>query len=188
MLRDRVAERWRRDLPFEELVFDRFERAEKLGFGKGTSIYQSSLVFQDVQVGANTWIGPFTVLDGTGGLVIGDYCSISSGVQIYTHDSVKWAVSGGKAAYEHAPVHIGSCCYIGSQTVIAKGVTIGPHSIVGACSFVNRDLPPYTIAVGVPCRAIGHVRIGDDGEVTLAYFDEQAPPDSAVPDRKPSSP
>jgi acetyltransferase-like isoleucine patch superfamily enzyme len=166
-LQDETREKWNRDLPLEELLVDRWERAKSLGFGEGTSIYQSSYVFGDVRVGRDTWIGPLTLLDGTGGLDIGDNCSISTGVQIYTHDTVKWAVSAGVAPYEHAPVEIGSYCYIGSQSVIAKGVTIGERTVVGACSFVNQDLPPRTIAVGTPCRPIGRVEIHEDGEVAL---------------------
>lgn len=167
-LRATVRQRWQRDLPLTELLFDRWERARSLGFGEGTSIYHNSYIFGDVKVGEKTWIGPFTLLDGSGGLTIGSNCSISAGVQIYTHDTVKWAVSGGKATYERAPVQIGDCCYIGSQTVIAKGVTIGAHSIIGSCAFVNRDIPPYTIAVGVPCRPIGRVVIDGD-DVQLIY-------------------
>jgi acetyltransferase-like isoleucine patch superfamily enzyme len=166
-LREGMRAKYDRDLPLEELLSDRWERARSLGFGEGTSIYHNSYVYGPVKVGRNTWIGPFTLLDGTGGLEIGSTCSISSGVQIYTHDTVKWAVSGGTAAYERAPVRIGDACYIGPQSVIAKGVTIGEHSVVGAHSFVNRDIPPYTVAAGAPCRAIGRVVIGDGGEVRL---------------------
>jgi acetyltransferase-like isoleucine patch superfamily enzyme len=156
-LRSEMREKWHRDLPLEELLFDRWERARQLGFGEGASIYHNSYVYGDVQVGEHTWIGPFTLLDGSGGLRIGSNCSISAGVHIFTHDSVQWALSGGAAPYERAPVSIGDCCYIGSQTVIAKGVTIGDHCVVGACSFVNRDLPPFTIAAGSPCRPTGRV-------------------------------
>lgn len=166
-LQAEVRERWSRDLPFDELVFDRWERARSLGFGKGTSIYHNSYVYGEVQVGKDTWIGPHTLLDGTGGLVIGDNCSVSTGVQIFTHDTVKWALSGGRAAYEHAPVSIGSCCYLGSQSVVSMGVSIGDHTVVGACSFVNRDLPPHSVAVGIPCRPIGHVEVDGEGDVRL---------------------
>jgi acetyltransferase-like isoleucine patch superfamily enzyme len=161
-LRTETRERWQRDLPFDELLFDRWERARALGFGEGASVYQSCHVFGEVTVGEGTWIGPFTVLDGSGGLSIGSTCSISAGVQIYTHDTVRWALSGGAAAYEHASVRIGDRCHIGAHTVIAKGVTIGDECVVGASSFVNRDLPPRTVAVGSPCRPIGRVEI--DGE------------------------
>jgi len=166
-LRRKVRRRWQRDLPLEELLFDRWERARSLGFGEGTSLYHNSYVYGDVRVGKNTWIGPFTLLDGTGGLTIGDYCSISAGVHIYTHDTVKWAVSGGKAAPERGAVSIGNCCYIGSQTVVIKGVSIGDHCVVGACSFVNGDLPPWTVAFGMPCRPRGRVELDESGNVSL---------------------
>jgi len=166
-LRDETREHWQRALPLEEMLFDRWERAKSLGFGEGSSIYHNSYVYGDVKVGSNTWIGPFTLLDGSGGLDIGNHCSISAGVHIYTHDTVKWALSGGKAEYEHASVKIGNCCYIGSQTVIAKGVTIRDHSLIGACSFVKESVPPYTIAFGAPCRPVGRVQVDGSGNVTL---------------------
>jgi len=163
----RMKKRWDRDLPFDELLFDRFQRARNLGFGEGSSVYHNSYVYGDVKVGRSTWIGPFTLLDGTGGLEIGDWCSISAGVQIYTHDSVKWALSGGKLPYERSPVRVGNRCYIGSKTVIAKGVTIGDQCVVGACSFVNKSLPPNSIAAGIPCKVIGTVRTDD--EISFHY-------------------
>ena len=167
VLRDRTREQWNRDLPFYELLFDRWERARENGFGEGASIYHSSYVFGDVEVGANTWIGPHTLLDGSGGLRIGSNCSISTGVQIYTHDTVKWAVSGGKAAYEYAPVSIGDSCYVGPQSVVVKGVTVGDECVVGACSFVNRPLPAGSVAVGIPCRVVGRVERREDGDVEI---------------------
>jgi len=166
-LRQDMRERWHRDLPFEELLFDRWERASALGFGERANIYHNSYVYGDVTVGEHTWVGPYTLLDGTGGLSIGKYCNISAGVQIYTHDTVKWVLSGGKAKYEYAPVSIGDCCHIGSQSVVIKGVTIGAHSVIGGCSFVNRDIPPYTVAFGVPCRPAGRVEVDDDGNVSI---------------------
>lgn len=168
-LRDTMRKNWKRDLPFDEMVFDRWERAKSLGFGEGSSIYHNSYVYGDVTVGRNTWVGPFTLLDGSGGLTIGDYCSISAGVHIYTHDTVKWAVSGGKAPYERAPVRIGNCCHIGGQTVIAKGVTIGDHCVIGACSFVNKDIASHTIAIGTPCKPVGVVKVNAGDAIELEY-------------------
>jgi len=161
-LQDKMRFKWDRDLPLEELLFDRWDRAKHLGFGEGTSIYHNSYVYGAVKVGKNTWIGPFTLLDGGGGLEIGDFCSISAGVQIYTHDTTRWAVSGGKHPYEKAPVKIHDCCHIGATAVIGKGVTVGPHSIVGAGSFVRQDVPPYTIVSGVPARVIGKIKLSGE--------------------------
>lgn len=149
-----VRDQWNRSVPFGVYIVDRWVKARELGFGEGTSIYDSALLLGDVAVGRNTWIGPFTILDGSGGLVIGDDCSISAGVQIYTHNTVKWAVSGGVHAPEYAPVRIGNRCYISPNAIINKGVTIGDGSVIGANSFVNSDLPAETKAWGTPARAI----------------------------------
>jgi len=168
-----VRAEWRRSLPLGDLVADRWQRAAALGFGEGASIYDSAVVLGDVKVGRGTWIGPQVLLDGSGGLTIGATCSISAGVQIYTHDSVAWALSGGRAEYEHAPVAIGDHCYIGPQTIVTKGVTIGRRCLIGANSIVNKDLPDQSIAFGSTCRIVGRVEVGDDGAVTLMYTDTQ---------------
>jgi acetyltransferase-like isoleucine patch superfamily enzyme len=154
-LEDEVGRRWQRSLPFGDHIVDRFERARRLGFGEGASLYDSSLVIGRVAVGRKTWIGPFTVLDGSGGLEIGDYCSISAGVQIYTHDTVDWALSGGEAEPKRSPVRIGSRCYLGPNVVVARGVTIGDGCVIGAKSLVLRDVPAGSKAYGTPCRVVG---------------------------------
>lgn len=146
---------WDRTLSFGDYIVDRWQKAQNLGFGEGASIYDSALILGDVSVGRNTWIGPFTILDGSGGsLSVGDYCSISAGVQIYTHDTVKWAISGGAAPPEKASVKIGNRCYIGPNSIISKGVTIGDGCVIGANSFVNRDLLPGSRAWGTPAKSM----------------------------------
>ena len=168
-----LLEKWSRSLPFGDGIVDRWERAKFLGFGDGASIYDSAVVIGDVKVGVKTWIGPSTVLDGSGGgLTIGSYCSISAGVQIYTHDSVRWALSGGIAEYERAPVSIGSSTYIGPMTIVGKGVRIGEHCLVGANSVVNKDLPDFSIAYGTTCRVVGKVRVS--GKKVELVYDEDA--------------
>ena len=154
-----VSLAYKRTLPFADYVVDRWEKASLLGFGEGSSIYDSALVFGDVRVGVNTWIGPFTVLDGSGGLQIGDHCEISAGVQIYTHDTVKRAITGGEHAIERSPTVVGSRCYLGPNVIVSRGVTIGDGCIVGANSFVNTDIPPGMKAWGSPARPVGPVVI-----------------------------
>lgn len=143
-----------RSLPINELLLDRWERAIRLGFGAKTSIYNSAYVFGDVIVGKETWIGPFTVLDGTGGLSIGDNCSISAGVQIYSHDTVQWAISGGQSEYVYQKTEIGNNCYIGPNSVISKGVVLEDGCIVGANSFVNKSFVKGSKIAGSPAKNI----------------------------------
>ena len=97
---------------------------------------------------------------------------ISSGVHIYTHDTVKWALTGGKALEERASTRIGDCCYIGPLTVLSKGIEIGEHSVIGAKSYVNTDIPPFSIAFGTPAEVKGRVIIKND-EVELEYYENK---------------
>lgn len=170
-LRADMAERFQRDLPLQDLLTDRWERARNLGFGDGSSIYQSAYVYGDVTVGADTWIGPMVLLDGSGGLTVGAGCNLSAGVQVYTHDTVARVLSHGRSPIATAPVAIEDHCHLGAQAVVAKGVTIGSHSVVGACAFVNRDVPSYSVVAGVPARVIGRVVVDRDGAVALVYDD-----------------
>ena len=147
-----VRARWSRSLPFGDYIVDRWQKAQRLGFGEGSSIYDSALVLGNVKVGRNTWVGPFTVLDGSGGLEIGDNCSISAGVQIYSHDTVKWATSGGVDPPDRDTVYIGHRCYIGPNAIISKGVKIGDGCVIGANSLVNADIPSGARAWGTPAR------------------------------------
>lgn len=143
-----------RSLPFADLLFDRWERAKLLKFGEGTSIYDSSHIFGNVKVGKNTWIGPFTILDGSGGLTIGNNCSISASVQIYSHDTVKWATSGGEEKYEYANTSIGNNCYLAPNSIIAMGVSLGDGCIIGANSFVKNSFPAGSKIAGTPAKSL----------------------------------
>jgi acetyltransferase-like isoleucine patch superfamily enzyme len=166
-----TRQNWDRSIPFSDALFDRWERARDLGFGEGSSVFDSVHVLGQVNVGKNVWIGPFVMLDGSGAqLTIGDHCDISAGVHIYTHDTARRCVSMGAAAILTDPVSIGSGTYIGSQAVILPGTVIGSRCVIGANSFVNRDVHDRTIVVGSPAREIGRVE-GDGDEIRFVYSD-----------------
>lgn len=141
-----------RFVPTADLVIDRWHRAKFYGFGSGASIYDSALVIGDVTVGESTWIGPWTVLDGSGGLTIGSFCSISAGAQIYSHNSVAWATSGGKVDVQRAATRIGDHTYIGPSAVIEAGSDIGVGCVVGALSLVRGCVPSGYRAYGSPAQ------------------------------------
>ncbi|MEN8215383.1 MAG: DapH/DapD/GlmU-related protein [Pseudomonadota bacterium] len=73
-------------------------------------------------------------------------------MQIYSHDSVKWAISGGKESYEYAKTTIEDNCYIAPNVIIQKCITIGKGSIIGANSFVNKNIPLNSKAYGTPVK------------------------------------
>ena len=167
----RLRQQFDRSLPMQDALFDRWQRARDLGFGDKTSIYNSAVVLGPVTVGEETWIGPYVIFDAAGGCIeIGSTCSISCGVHIYTHDTIAWALSGGKLEPRRAPVKIGDRCYIGSQSVVTAGVTIGNGCVVAANSVVNRDVPDDTVVGGSPARRLGKVAFRA-GKPVLIYDD-----------------
>lgn len=158
-----------RSVSFGDVFVDRWERARKLGFGDKTNIYDSSLVIGDVKVGSDCWIGPYTILDGSGSLSMGNFCTISAGVHIYTHDNVKNTLSSGKLPIERKAVVIADNCYLAPNVIIAKGVNLGSHCVIAVGSFVNNSFPDFSIIAGVPAGQIGIVKMEKD-RVQFEYF------------------
>jgi acetyltransferase-like isoleucine patch superfamily enzyme len=153
-LRARMYKHHNRHVPISDLIFDRWETAQFYGFGEGTSCYNSVLILGDVKVGKDCWIGPNVILDGSGGLEIGDHCSISAGVQIYTHHTVARSTTMGVAPIERAATRIGDGVYIGPNSVLQMGCAVGSRAMIGAMSFVNIDVPEDGKCFGTPARLI----------------------------------
>jgi acetyltransferase-like isoleucine patch superfamily enzyme len=113
-------------------------------------------------IGEGTWIGAFTVIDGSGGLTIGSGCDIASGVHVYTHSSVLRCVSGREFnVVERQRVTIGDRVFIGANAVVNMGITIGDEAIIGAGSVVTTDVPARAVVAGVPAKQIGTVDLSD---------------------------
>jgi carbonic anhydrase/acetyltransferase-like protein (isoleucine patch superfamily) len=170
-LRKSMKAEYNRVLPSNELLFDRWEKAKLLNCGENSSIYDSSVILGEVSIGKNVWVGPFTLLEGINGkLSIGDYCNISTGVQIVTHDTVENVLTSGRTPAATGDVSVGNNTYIGGHTIITKGVTIGHHCVIGANSLVNKDIPDYSIAFGTPVKVMGKVLIDENDQVTYEYY------------------
>ncbi|HOB05085.1 MAG TPA: acyltransferase [Propionibacteriaceae bacterium] len=119
-------------------------------------------ILGDPLIGDGTWIGPFCLMDGSGGLTIGSGCDFAAGTHVYTHSSALRCVSGRRhPAVDRAPVVIGDRVFVGANCVIQMGVTIGDESIISAGSVVTRDVPPRTVVAGVPARVVGTVDLTD---------------------------
>lgn len=105
-----------------------------------------------------------TVVDGTAPwlLTIGDHVRITEGVRILVHDYA-WsvlkhyssdAVLPGSVLGAQSPVEIGSCVFIGMNTVVTRGARIGDHVIIGAGSVVTGECPSGGVYAGNPARRI----------------------------------
>jgi acetyltransferase-like isoleucine patch superfamily enzyme len=100
-------------------------------------------------------------------IVIGDDVIMSWGVTIVDHDShsIEWEKrrndvrdwSEGRKDWDYVPqagVVVKDRAWIGFNVSILKGVTIGEGAVIGACSVVTRDVPPYVVAAGNPARVV----------------------------------
>ena len=112
-------------------------------------------------IGADVWIGAFTLIDGLGGLKIGRGCNISSGAQILSHSTARRCVTERKYPdVDRRPTELGEFVFVGANAVVQMGAKIGDHSIIGAGAVVLEDtiVPPYSLVVGVPARVVRDIR------------------------------
>lgn len=118
-------------------------------------------IIGDPKIGKGTWIGAFCVIDGQGGLEIGEGCDISSGAHILTHSTVRRCVSERRYnKVDQSPTKVGDFVFIGENATVLKGVEIGHHSVIGAGAVIKEDtkIPPYSLVVGVPGRQIRNIK------------------------------
>ncbi len=117
-------------------------------------------------------------------LLIGDDVIMSWGITIVDHDShsVDWEMrrddvrdwGQGQKNWEHiahAPVVVKDKVWIGFNVSILKGVTIGEGAVIGACSVVTRNIPPYALAVGNPANVVRSLKVSTNPAEKLSSPD-----------------
>ena len=109
-----------------------------------------------IDLGSRVYLGPYTVIYGHGGVTIGDNCLIAMHCSILSSNHT--VSPPGTPIYTQPdvllPTKIGADVWLGANVTVIGGVTIGDGCVVGAGSVVTSDLPPNSIAVGVPARVI----------------------------------
>ena len=89
-------------------------------------------------------------------ITLGDNVRISSKVQSVTHDGGTWAFRNLYAdmhnVVKFGPITVGEGTFIGAESIIMPGVSIGKHAVIGAGSIVTKDVPDETVWIGVPAR------------------------------------
>lgn len=126
---------------------DRFKdwRSPEIEDGKPTKYNWVVQYSAGLQLGERTDIGAFTYINAQAGVVIEDEVQIGSHCAIYSVSTID---------DKRGTVALRRNCRIGSHTVVMPGVTVGENAVVGACSFVNRDIPANALAFGVPARVV----------------------------------
>ncbi len=110
-----------------------------------------------IWIGDNVHIGPHAMLDGVGGVTIGNGVIIAPKVTIYSR-SHNFNYSLAALLYDNimicGEVKIGDYVWIGANTIILPGVSIGCGAVIGAGAVVSKDIPDYAVAVGNPAKVI----------------------------------
>jgi acetyltransferase-like isoleucine patch superfamily enzyme len=110
-----------------------------------------------IRLGENVFIGPYTVVYGHGGVEIGDHTLVAMHCRIVSSNhatpSPEQTIRGEPD--QPLPTKIGRDVWLGAGVTVLAGVTIGDGCVVGAGAVVTRDLPPYSIALGLPAHVTG---------------------------------
>ena len=98
-------------------------------------------------------------------ITIGQNVWITAGCQLLCHQrdisKYKVGVAVMDLPLKYAPITIKDGAHIGIGSIIMPGVTIGEGAVIGAGSVVTRDIPPYCVAVGAPCKPIKYFQQPD---------------------------
>jgi len=98
---------------------------------------------ENLKTGKNFDIGEFTYINSEKGVKIEDWVQIGSHCSIYSHSTID---------EKEGLVHLKKNCKIGTHSTIMPNVTIGVNSIVGAYSFVSKNIPDNELWMGVPAK------------------------------------
>lgn len=98
-----------------------------------------------LELGRKTDIGAFSYINAKYGVTIEDEVQIGSHCSIYSVSTID---------DKEAPVVLKRNARVGSHSTIMPGVTIGENAIIGAHSFVNKDIPANSVAFGVPAKVV----------------------------------
>ena len=98
-----------------------------------------------LKLGYKTDIGAFTYINAKNGVIIEDFVQIGSHCSLYSSSTID---------NKEGQITLKENCKIGSHSLVMPGVTIGENTIIGAFSFVNKDVPSNVVAAGVPVKVI----------------------------------
>lgn len=137
----------------------RLHFASLLGsFGKNSRLYGRVTVYypENIFIGENTTLNEGVILNARDNLFIGNDVHISAYV-IINAGALDYIKKGTERQHISSPVIIEEGVWVASGAIINPGVTIGSNSVIGAGAVVTKDIPPNSVAVGVPAKVIKQI-------------------------------
>ncbi len=133
--------------------------------GRSSTIHMALSIYnpRGIEIGNDTIVGEWAVLDGRDKLKIGNHVDIATGVMIYNseHD-----INDEKFKAVTAPVEVEDYVFIGPRAIILPGVKIGKGAIIAAGAVVTKDVGEFKIVGGIPAKEIG-IRTNKDPQYKL---------------------
>lgn len=121
------------------------------------NLYRGS--FRNLIIKDNVFIGPEVMLDLADKIVLEKNVTLAQRVLILTHMNVGYLEHYLQRFFPsmQKPVLIENDTFIGAGTIILAGVRVGKCSLIAAGSLVNKDIPPYSVAAGIPAKIIKQI-------------------------------
>ncbi len=118
-----------------------------------------------ITIDEHTYVGPYVCMAGPGFIKIGKDCMVASHSSLYANNHI---FADPERPFREQGVSsegivIEDDCWLGTGVRVLDGVTIGKGSVIGAGSVVTKDIPPYSVAVGVPARVIKSRKVKKSG-------------------------
>ncbi len=104
-------------------------------------------VFDDatISIGEGTYMNRYCMVSAHSGVTIGKHCLFGAGVKVFDNNHVHSHETGVSTQLTSAPIVIGDHCWLASDVVVLKGVTIGNNCVVGAGCIVYQDIPAGSV-------------------------------------------
>lgn len=140
---------------------------------KRTRISDTTFIYhpENIRISDNVFVWHYTILDGTGGLEIGEGTQIGAWVGIFTHsshiairlygDHYQEIPEAEKKGYPTAPVKIGKYVFIGAGAKVLPGVRIGDGALISAGALITKNVDAFQIISGNPAEVVGDTRALD---------------------------
>ncbi|MGQ7889888.1 acyltransferase [Paenibacillus sp. WC2504] len=109
-----------------------------------------------IKIGANSGVGDYSFFGAAGGIEIGENVIMGQNVRFHSenHNFDRLDIPIKEQGVTNIGIRIGDDCWIGAGAVFLDGVNVGEGCVIGANTLVNKDIPPYSVAVGSPVKIV----------------------------------